>query len=130
MLLKAHFPSYSNFIYSEFKNKLKHFCTSQNDPKSNHLLLFVQSLSCVQIFLIPWTAVHQASLSITTSQSLLKLMSIESVMPSNHLILCRFLLHQSFSASGSFLMSWLSTSGGQSTEASVSPSVPPMNTQG
>ena len=48
----------------------------------------VQSLSCVQLFATPWTAAHQASLSITNSQSLLKLMSIESVMLSNHLILC------------------------------------------
>ena len=48
----------------------------------------VQSLSCVQLFETPWTAVHQASLSIMNSQSLLKLMSIESVMPSNHLNLC------------------------------------------
>ena len=53
----------------------------------------VQSLSRVQLFLIPWTAACQASLSITNSLSLLKLTSIESVMPSNHLILCRpFLL--------------------------------------
>ena len=48
----------------------------------------VQSLSCVQLFAAPWAAAHQASLSITNSQSLRKLMSIESVMPSNHLILC------------------------------------------
>ena len=48
----------------------------------------VQSLSCVQLFVTPWTETGQASLSITNSQSLLKLMSIESVMPSNHLILC------------------------------------------
>ena len=47
----------------------------------------VQLLSRVQLFAIPWTAARQASLSITNSQSLLKLMSIESVMPSNHLIL-------------------------------------------
>ena len=52
----------------------------------------VQSLSCVRLFVTPWTAAHQASLSITNSQSLLKLMSTESVMPSNHLILCRPLL--------------------------------------
>ena len=52
----------------------------------------VQSLSRVWLFATPWTAAHQASLSITSSQSLLKLMSIESVMPSNHLILCRPLL--------------------------------------
>ena len=48
----------------------------------------VQSLSCVQLFATPWTAACQASQSIPSSQSLLKLMSIESVMPSNHLILC------------------------------------------
>ena len=54
----------------------------------------------------PWTAACQASLSISNSQSLLKLMSIESVMPSNHLILCcPLLLLQSFPASGSFLVS-------------------------
>jgi len=48
----------------------------------------IQSLSCVQFFATPWTAAHQASLSIIKSRSLLKLMSIESVMPSNHFILC------------------------------------------
>ena len=48
----------------------------------------LQSLSRVQLFVIPWAAAHQASLSITNSQRLLKLMSIETVMPSNHLILC------------------------------------------
>ena len=52
----------------------------------------VQSLSPVQLFLNPWTAARQASLCITNSRSLLKLMSIESVMPSNHLVPCRPLL--------------------------------------
>ena len=52
----------------------------------------VQSLSHVRLFTTPWTAARQASLSITNSWSLLKLMSIESVMPSSHLILCRPLL--------------------------------------
>ena len=52
----------------------------------------VQSLSRVQLFVTPWTAARQASLSITNSWSLLKLMSIELVMPSNHLILCHPLL--------------------------------------
>ena len=51
-----------------------------------------QSLSCVRLFATPWTAAHQASLSITNCQSFLKLMSIESVMPSNHCILCHPLL--------------------------------------
>ena len=48
----------------------------------------IQSLTRVQLFATPWTAAHQASLSIINSQSLLKLMSVESVMQSNHLILC------------------------------------------
>ena len=52
----------------------------------------VQSLSHFQLFATPWIAAHQASLSITNSYSLPKLVSIESVMPSNHLILCRLLL--------------------------------------
>ena len=52
----------------------------------------VQSLSRVQLFETPWTVTCEASLSITNSQSLLKLMSIESVMPSNHLIVCHPLL--------------------------------------
>ena len=53
----------------------------------------VQSLSCVRLFATPWIAACQASLSITNSRSSPKLMSVESVMPSNHLILCRPLLH-------------------------------------
>ena len=52
----------------------------------------VQSFSCVWLFAIPWTAARQASVSITNSQNLLKLMFIKAVMPSNHLILCRPLL--------------------------------------
>ena len=58
------------------------------------VLLFslVQSVICVRLFATPWTAARQASLSITNTQSLLKLMSIKSVMPSNHLILCLPLL--------------------------------------
>ena len=62
------------------------------------MLYSVQLLSCVWLFATPWTAARQACLSITNSQSLLKLMSIESVMPSSHLILCRplFLLPSIF----------------------------------
>ena len=56
------------------------------------IIVVVQSLSHVQLFAAPWTAARQASLSITISWSLLRLMSIELVMPSNHLILCRPLL--------------------------------------
>ena len=64
----------------------------------------VQSPSCVQLFVTPWTAARQASLSINNSQSLLKLMSFESVMPSNHLILCHplILLHSIFPRSRVF----------------------------
>ena len=57
-------------------------------PHSVNNFSSVQSLSRVRLFVTPWTAAHQAFLSITNSWSLLKLMSIESVMPSNHLILC------------------------------------------
>ena len=79
----------------------------------------------------PWTATGQASLSITNSQSLLKLTSIESVMPSNHLILFCPLSScpQSFPASGSFQISQFFTSGGQSIGVSALPSILPMNIQ-
>ena len=91
----------------------------------------VQSLSPVRLFATLWTAARQASLSITNSWSWLKLMSIESVMPSIHLILCRPLLFllQSFSASVSFQMSQLFESGGQSIGVSASASVLPVNIQ-
>ena len=90
----------------------------------------VQSLSRVQLFMTPWTAACQASLSITNSRSLPKLMSIEPVMPSNHLILCcRLSCPQSFPASRSFQMSQVFTSGGQSSGVSASASVLPVNTQ-
>ena len=65
-----------------------HFHRVRSEEHTSEL----QSLSCIQLFAIPWTAARQASLSITTSQSLLKLMSIESVMSSNRLILCHPLL--------------------------------------
>ena len=70
------------------------FPQAQDLTPAHHMYLFisVQLLSHVQLFETPWTAAHQASLSITNSWSLLKLMSIKSVTPSNHLILCRPLL--------------------------------------
>ena len=90
----------------------------------------VQSLSCVRLSVTPWTAAWQASLSITNSRSLSKLMSIESVMPSNYLMLVPFSsCPQSFPASGSFQMSQLFASGGQSIGVSASTSVLPVNTQ-
>ena len=85
-------------------------------------VVVLQLLSHVQLYVTPWTAAHQASLFITSSQSLLKLMFIESVMPSNHLVLCCPFSSclQSFSASGAFLMSQLFASGGQSIGSSAS----------
>ena len=59
---------------------------------SKGMVQFCLVASCVWLFATPWTAAHQATLSITISRTLLKLMSTESVMPSNHLILCRPLL--------------------------------------
>ena len=84
-----------------------------------------QLLSLIQLFATPWTAAHQASLSLTISLSLLTLVSIESVMPSNHLIpCCLFSSHlQSFPASGSFQMSQFFASGGQMIGASALASV-------
>ena len=92
-------------------------------------LVLVQLLSCVQHFATPWTAARQASLSIINSRSLLKLMIIKLVMPSNHLILCHplLLLSSIFPSTGVF-SNWLFVLGGQSVGASAS--VLPMNIQG
>ena len=92
----------------------------------------VQSLSPVWLFAIPWTAGCQASLSITNSQSLLKLMTIDLVMPSNHLILCCTLLFlpSIFPSTGSFPLSQFFTTGGQSTGVSASAWVLPLNIPG
>ena len=92
----------------------------------------VQSLSHVWFFATPWTAVHQASLSITNSWSLVKLTSIESMMPSNHLIPCHpllllpsiFLSIRVFSNESALHIRW------PSTGVSASASVLPMNIQG
>ena len=92
----------------------------------------VQSLSRVRLFATLCTVALQASLSFTISRSLLKFMFIESVRPSNHLILCHplLLLLSIFPGIRAFPVSWLFTSGGQSIGASASVSVLPMNTQG
>ena len=89
----------------------------------------VQSHSHVWLFATPWIAAHQASLPFTIFQSLLKLLSSESMMPSNYLVsvIPFFSWLLSFSAAGSFPISQLFTSGGQSIEASVSASVLLMN---
>ena len=90
--------------------------------------VIVQWLSHVRLFAIPWTVAHQASLSFTISQRLLKLKSLESVMLSNHLIFCHLLLFlpSIFPSVRVFPISWLFASGGLSTGASVFP----MNIQG
>ena len=110
-------------------HQLWHF----NQSRSLHRLSFssVQSLSRVWLFATPKTAAHQASLSITNSRSLHKLMTIKSVIPSSHLILCHplLLLPLSLPASGSFPMSQLFTWGGQSIGISALASVLPVNTQ-
>ena len=116
-----------------FKNCESLYCTLYTMLYTVTYTIFssVQSLSCVRLFATPWTTAHQASLSITSAQRLLKLMSIESVMPSSHLILCRplLLLPPIPPTSGSFPMSQLFAWGGQSIGVSASTSVPPMNTQ-
>ena len=93
------------------------------------VLFVVQLLSRVWLFVTPWTTAHLASLSLTISRSLLKLMAIELGMSSSHLVLCIPFSSclQSFPASGSFPVSWLFTSGGQRIGASAS--VLPMNIQ-
>ena len=88
-----------------------------------------QSLSSVWFLVTPWTAAHQASLSFTISQSLLRLTSIESVMPSNHLILCcpLLLLPSVFPSIRVFTNESVFVSCGRSIGASASASVLPMN---
>ena len=97
-----------------------------------HDVVFAQSLSYVRLFVTPWTAADQASLSFSISWSVLKLVSIESVMPSNHLILCCPLLFMFsiFPSIGVFSNeSDTSTSGVQNIGASALASVLPMNIQ-
>ena len=90
----------------------------------------VQSLSRVRLFATPWTAAHDASLSSTVSRSLLKLMSAESVMPSNHLIFCHpLLLLPSIFPSIRVFSNELFESGGQSIGAAASALVLPVNIQ-
>ena len=91
----------------------------------------VQLLSHVRLFATPWITAGQASLSITNSRSSLKLMSIKSVMPSSHLILCRprLPLLPIPPSIGVFTVSQFFSWGGQSIGVSASPSVLPMNTQ-
>ena len=78
--------------------------------KMDNKIIVVQTLSCIQLFATPWTAACQASLSLTISWSLLKLTSIESMMPSNHLILCRPLLLLPSIFPSMNLFQWVSSS--------------------
>ena len=107
-----------SYIYGHYNTNIKH--------------QFSLLTQCVRFFMTPWIAVRQASLSITNSQSLPKLMSIESVcrstISSSVVPFCSCL--QSFPASGSFPMSQYFTSGGQSIRVSASVSVLPVNIQG
>ena len=110
----------------------KHLYLLQGAQVCPYFFFSVQFSRCrVWLFATPRITAHQASLSIINSWSLLKLMSIKSVMPSSHLILCHpfLLLPQSLPASGSFPVSQLFAWGGQSIGASASASVLPMNTQ-
>ena len=94
------------------------------------VVVVLYTLSHFQLFATLWTAVYQASLSFTISRNLLKIMSIESVMSSNLLILYFSFSPQYFPASESFPLNWLFTSGSQSIGALASASVPTMNIQG
>ena len=108
--------------------------TRRSRIKIKNVHVVAQLLSYVQLFATPWTVLGHASLFFTILWSLLKLMSIESVMSSIHLILSLPFssCHQSFPASGSFPVSQLFASGGQSigASASASASVFAMNIQG
>ena len=109
-------------------------CSTQKQSKSCLLGFFssVQSVSRVQLFATPWTAACQAALSIGNSWSLLKLMSMESLMPSNHLILCHplFLLPSIFPSIRVFSSESVLHIRCQSIGVSASTSVLPMNIQG
>ena len=118
------FGKYYYFYCEHFcKYFLIHACT---------YLVLVQSLNPVHFLETQWTVAHQAPLFSTNSQHLLKFMSIESVMLSNPLILSHplHLLPSIFPSSGSFPMSWLFISGGQSIGVSASASGLPRNIQG
>ena len=108
------------------------FVKQSRKPKISVQFSSVQSVSHVWLFATPWITACQASLSITSSQSLLKLLSIESVMPSNHLILCCPLLFPPSvfpSIRVFFHISQFFASGGQSIGVSASASVLPVNIQ-
>ena len=117
--------TYFQRMHEDWQHLHKNILNNTNTQFSS-----VQALSHVWFFATPWTAARQASLSITNFQCLLKLMSIELVMPSNHLILCRPLLLPSIFSSIRFFSNELAHCiNGQSIGVSPSTSVLPMNTQ-
>ena len=127
---------FRNYWFPIIKNKVFQREDSSEWPEGwfwkisvNHYIFSsVQSLSRVRLFLTPLTTVRQPSLSITNSRSSLKLMSIELLMPSNHLILCLPLLPPSiFPSIRVFPKSQLFASGGPSIGVSASASVLPVN---
>ena len=113
-------------------HRVRHDWSDSRSSSKLFTAYIVQLLSCVRLFVTTWTAACQASLSTTNSRGLNRLMSIESMMPYNHLILrCFLLLRPSiFPASGSFPTSRLFTAGGQSIGVSALASVLPINIQG
>jgi len=138
LILLINHTSLSSYSHLVIDSNARLFYTQDR----NHLLFIIeslvlhkffvvvfQSLSCVQLFATPWTAAHQASLSSTISQSLLKFTSIKLVMLFNHLILCRPLLRlpSIFDSISVFRMRWFLASGGQSIGISASASVLPVN---
>ena len=130
-LSKTHFPH----VYVGFLRSNGMYLHSVPELMGhNGKVVVVQSLRCIRLFVTPWTEGHQPSLSFTISQSLLKLMSVELVNPSNHLILCRPFSScpQFFPVSRPFPMSHFFASGGQSVgaSASASASVLPISIQG
>ena len=122
-------PGLGRSLWEGNGNPLEYSCLG--NPKGRRAFSLVQLFSRVRLFATQWTVTHQASLSITNSRSLLRLMAIESVMPSNHLssVVPISSCPHSFPASGSFLVSQFFPSGGQSIGVSSSASVLPMNLQ-
>ena len=137
-------PLYSIIVYNNncgssslhfFKTKVFFFCIPGHlviVGEEVFVLVVVRSLSCVRLLSALWTAARKAPLCFTVSWSLLTFMSIELLIPYSHRNLCRpfSVCPQSFPASGSFLMSRLFTSSGQSTGASASASALPLSLQG
>ena len=106
-----------NYVLNKVMTQEQDICKCQKSfqchyHKRSNMYQFnsVQSLSCVRLFATPWTEAHQSSLSVANTRSLRKLMSIESVMPSNHLILYHLLLLPSSIFPSISLFQWVNSS--------------------